>query len=236
MVIRNVVILLLFGLRINAQSLDSLNHKIIQKERFQTKEIVLPFSLMLVGVAINGNQDQSIKENVKRWRNKHLNNFKHHMDDYLQFLPYAAVYGLELGGMKSENDWKNRTAIVVKSHLINIGVCYILKHSISEIRPDGTQLSFPSGHTMEAFAGATMVSKEYGKRYKWVPYAAYGTASIVGVMRVANNKHYLSDVLFGAGLGILSTKIAYWTHQYKWNKNKQIQTWTDPLDGTVHVK
>jgi len=57
-----------------------------------------------------------------------------------------------------------------------------------------------------------------------MPYAAYGVASGVGLLRVANNKHYISDVLIGAGIGILSMKAAYWTHQYKWKKHvKQIE-------------
>ena len=71
-----------------------------------------------------------------------------------------------------------------------------------------------------------MLAIEYGEQHKWVPYAAYGVATTVGVMRMANNKHYISDVLFGAGLGILSMKAAYWTHQYKWNRPKSDR---DPL-------
>jgi membrane-associated phospholipid phosphatase len=43
----------------------------------------------------------------------------------------------------------------------------------------------------------------------------------IQALRIMNNKHYLSDVLIGAGIGILSTKISYWTHQYKWNKRKR---------------
>ena len=53
-----------------------------------------------------------------------------------------------------------------------------------------------------------------------MPYAAYGIAGSVGVMRMVNNRHYISDVLFGAGLGYLSMKLSYWTHQYKWNTKK----------------
>jgi hypothetical protein len=226
---------LLFTMSISSQTIDSLSKPDINtsKPTFNKKELIIPTSLMLAGILTNGNQDNSLKNEVKDWRNRALPNFRNHTDDILQFVPYMAVYGLELTGMKPKNDWKNRTAILVKSHLINIGICYILKKSVNETRPDGTALSFPSGHTAEAFAGATMVSMEYGKKYKWVPYAAFGTASVVGAMRIANNKHYLSDVLFGAGLGILSTKIAYWTHQYKLNK-KPNTSWTDPLNGEVH--
>jgi membrane-associated phospholipid phosphatase len=51
-----------------------------------------------------------------------------------------------------------------------------------------------------------------------MPYASYTVASSVGLLRVANNRHYISDVLVGAGIGYLSMKVAYWTHQYKWGK------------------
>ena len=130
--------------------------------------------------------------------------------------------------MKPRTDWQNRTAILIKGQIMNLGLVYFLKKSINQTRPDGTAFSFPSGHTANVFAGATMLSIEYGEHHKWVPYAAYGLASGVGVMRMVNNKHYISDVLFGAGLGILSMKAAYWTHQYKWNKPKPDR---DPLAG-----
>lgn len=91
------------------------------------------------------------------------------------------------------------------------------------MRPDGSSYtSLPSGHTAQAFLGASILAQEYQYRYPWMPYAAYGVASTVGVMRMMNNKHYISDVLVGAGIGILSTKIIYWTHQYKWgSKNRK---------------
>jgi hypothetical protein len=228
-----------FSINIFSQTKDSTASKDnfdFEKPVFHSKEIIVPATLMLAGVAINGNQDNSVKNQVKDWRNDKMPNFRTHIDDVLQFVPYISVYGLEMLGMRPENDWKNQTAIMVKSHIINLGICYIIKKSVKDTRPDNTALSFPSGHTAEAFAGATMVSMEYGKRYKWVPYAAFGTASVVGAMRIANNRHYFSDVLFGAGLGILSTKLAYWTHQYKWNKNSTPSTWTDPLDGKVYSK
>jgi membrane-associated phospholipid phosphatase len=60
--------------------------------------------------------------------------------------------------------------------------------------------SFPSGHSMVAFALATVVARRYGN-HKWVPYAAYGLASMVGFSRLTLNVHYLSDVVMGGALG-----------------------------------
>ena len=98
----------------------------------------------------------------------------------------------------------------------------LLKSAVSELRPDGSDhRSFPSGHTAQAFATATFLSEEYKERLPWMPYAAYTLAGSTGILRIANNKHYIGDVLFGAGLGLLSMKTAYWTHRYKWGKNKK---------------
>ena len=208
-----------------AQERDTL--KIENKPfEFKYKKTYIPIGLMISGVAVNGNGAESLKNEIVEEHNEHLFSFENHFDDYAQFSPFVALYGFELIGMKPRTDWQNRTAIMLKGQFVNLGMVYILKKTIKQTRPDGTAYSFPSGHTANAFAGATMLSIEYGENYKWVPYAAYGVATGVGIMRMANNKHYLSDVLFGAGLGIFSVKLAYWTHQYKWNRKKSEN---DPL-------
>lgn len=75
----------------------------------------------------------------------------------------------------------------------------------------GLSLSLiPSGHTATAFMTATMLTKEYGHRSPWVGIGAYSVATATGLMRMANNKHWLSDVLTGAGIGILSTEAGYY--------------------------
>ena len=70
--------------------------------------------------------------------------------------------------------------------------------------------SFPSGHTYMAFAGAELLRKEYGSDYPWRAIAGYTIATLVGLMRVRNNRHWVGDVLAGAGLGILTTDLVYW--------------------------
>lgn len=57
---------------------------------------------------------------------------------------------------------------------------------------------------------ATMLTKEYGHRSPWIGISAYSVATATGLMRMANNKHWLSDVLTGAGIGILSTELGYY--------------------------
>lgn len=202
-----------------AQQKDSLK---IENQRFdfRYKKLYVPAGLMISGIIADGRGKESLKNEIVEERNEHLFGFENHLDDYAQFFPFVAIYGFEIAGMKPRTDYKNRTAILVKGQLVNLGLVYILKKSLKETRPDGTAYSFPSGHTANVFAGATMLAIEYGEHHKWVPYVAYGVATTVGAMRMVNNKHYISDVLFGAGLGILSMKAAYWTHQYKWNQPK----------------
>ena len=198
---------------------------------FQYKMLYVPVGLMVSGIIADGQGKESLKNEIVEERNEHLFGFENHFDDYAQFLPFVAIYGFEIAGMNPKTDWKNRTAILMKGQILNLGLVYILKKSLHETRPDGTAYSFPSGHTANVFAGATMLSIEYEEHHKWVPYVAYAGASAVGVMRMVNNKHYISDVLFGAGLGILSMKAAYWTHQYKWNKPKSEK---DPYVGIIY--
>ena len=204
-----------------------------QRFDFKYKKLYVPVGLMASGIIFDGNGRESSKNEIVEERNEDLFGFENHLDDYLQLAPFVAIYGLEMAGMKPRTDWKNRTAILFKGQILNLGMVYFLKKTLKKPRPDGTAFSFPSGHTANVFAGATMLSVEYGEEYKWVPYVSYGVATTVGVMRIANNKHYISDVLFGAGLGILSMKAAYWTHQYKWNRPKSEK---DPYAGIIYQK
>ena len=60
--------------------------------------------------------------------------------------------------------------------------------------------SFPSGHGIGAFALATVIAHRY-HRHRWVPWAAYGAATLVSFSRVTLQSHFPSDVFAGAALG-----------------------------------
>lgn len=200
-------------------SVDTLQHP--AHTNFRSYQLLPPATLILSGILVNGNGCESIKNEIAEERNEHLKGFRTHIDDYLQFSPFVIAYGLDALGLKSRNDFANRTAILIKGELGMLSVTHLLKKHTHIQRPDrSNHASFPSGHTAQAFAAATFLSEEYRHRLRWMPYASYGIASSVGILRMANNKHYISDVLVGAGIGILSVKLAYWTHQYKWKKKK----------------
>lgn len=211
----------LLVLQTHAQQRDS----ILQTTplRFSPGQLYVPGVLMVSGIVLTGKSPHSPDRKVADSRNERIPDFHTHADDYLAFTPLALTYGFEAIGMRPKTDILNRSVIVLKSELLLLVSVGVLKNATHILRPDSSHHnSFPSGHTAQAFAGAALLSQEYGYRYKWVPWVAYGMATSVGVLRIANNKHYLSDVLMGAGLGILSTKAAYWTHRYKWGKKQNL--------------
>lgn len=197
------------------------------------RTVIAPVLFVAAGLAtLDGDNDDNYE--VQEERNRYIPNFRHHVDDYLQHSPIIVVYGLNWLGVKGKNDFANRTAILLKSEMMVAILTSSLKRITAVPRPDTKQMtSFPSGHTAQAFAAATFMAKEYGHKSVWYSIGAYTVATGVGAMRIMNNRHWVSDVLVGAGIGILSTNLVYFTHQYRWgNKNKRGQTIVMPsYDG-----
>ncbi|WP_321332481.1 phosphatase PAP2 family protein [uncultured Bacteroides sp.] len=131
-------------------------------------------------------------------------------DDYMQFVPAVAVYGLDFAGIKAKHNFRDRTMIMATSYLIMGVAVQGLKSTTHITRPDGSNKhSFPSGHTATAFAGAQILFKEYEDVSPWIGIGGYAVATATATMRVLNQKHWVSDVVTGAGIGILSTEISY---------------------------
>ncbi len=138
-------------------------------------------------------------------------NFHSEIDNYTQFSGIALTAGLKLAGVEGRSSWPRLFASSLASYAVMAGFVNGIKYTASELRPDeSTRNSWPSGHTATAFVGATILHKEYGlTRSPWYSVAGYSLATATGVMRVLNNRHWISDVLSGAGIGILSTELAY---------------------------
>jgi len=181
---------------------------------------------LLIGLGVYSAKCNKIinRYEVREERNEHMPNFHTKVDNYLMHAPVAIVYGLNIAGVKGKHDFRNRTLLLMKSEAIMAALTFSFKQITNEERPDGSnKLSFPSGHTAQAFATATFLAKEYGDQSVWYSIGAYGMATTVGAMRIMNNRHWVSDVLAGAGIGILSTNVAYLTHRYRWkNKNDNL--------------
>ena len=153
------------------------------------------------------------EKNAFKQQTKHslLTKFKTGIDDYTQFFGPAAVVGMKLGGYEGRSDWPRLLASAGMGYGIMALLVNTIKYTAKEVRPDGSSAnSWPSGHTATAFVGATLLHKEYGlTRSPWWSVAGYGVATATGVMRVLNNRHWISDVLSGAGIGILSGELGY---------------------------
>jgi hypothetical protein len=210
---------------------DSLQEKTFtfssQAEKKQSNllhAVKLPVTLIGLGTFTCINHNIINKYHIRDERNEHVPNFHTSIDNYMMHAPALIVYGLNAAGVKGKNDFRNRTLLLLKSEAIMFTLTFTLKSATGELRPDGSdRQSFPSGHTAQAFATATFLAKEYGDQSPWYTVGAYGMATAVGAMRILNNRHWVSDVLTGAGIGILSTNIAYLTHRYKWkNKNNKL--------------
>jgi membrane-associated phospholipid phosphatase len=118
-----------------------------------------------------------------------------------------------MAGIRGKHNFADRTILLGMSSLITTGSTFAIKSATNRLRPDGsTYNSFPSGHTAIAFMSAQFMWEEYHEVSPWYGVAGYAVAATTGALRIYNNRHWVSDVVAGAGLGILSTKAAYWMY------------------------
>ena len=92
-------------------------------------------------------------------------------------------------------------ADLLRAQLLSQGITAAVKMSVGRDRPDGTEFSFPSGHTSVTFASATVIQRHFGWK-AGIP--AYGVAAYVAASRINEQRHFLSDVAFGAAIGIVT--------------------------------
>ena len=190
----------------------SKTNKSVKAYKFMDDMTFVGVPLFFAGIAIKGDK-ANFRQN---YNNTHSNtrlitNFKTGIDDYTQFFGPVMTAGLKLGGVEGRSDWPRLLASAGMSYAIMAAFVNGIKYTASEMRPDGsTANSWPSGHTATSFVGATLLHKEYGlTRSPWYSVAGYSVATATGVMRILNNRHWISDVLSGAGIGILSTELGY---------------------------
>jgi hypothetical protein len=186
---------------------------ITQNLKFNYKSAIIPS--VFIGYGIIGIDNDALKrincdiqEGLKRKRDDNLK-----IDDVSQFVPSLSVYGLNALGIQGKNDFKDRTIILGTASLIMGSTVTVMKKLTAIERPDGSnKLSFPSGSTAISFMGAEFLYQEYKDVSIWYGISGYLVATGTGFLRLHNNKHWFTDVVTGAGIGILSTKIAYWIH------------------------
>ena len=192
------------------------NDTLREEEQFSSGERFLKSKFVAISgvpimLFIGGAVTWNYRKDIHDFRNRYLPDFHSNYDDYLQYGPAITALGLNLSGVKGRHQFGRATVNYAYSTAISSIVVRILKLSTHVLRPDGSAYnSFPSGHTTTAFMSATFLHKEYGQyvdpRYSILGYTmAIGT----GIGRQTNDRHWISDVLVGAGIGILSTEAAY---------------------------
>ena len=206
-----------------AQESDSISIPKPKKEQVFLRHFAMPMSF--VGLGVLGTVDKHIinRYKVRDFRNRNFPDFDHKADNYVQLAPIAGVYALDLLGFKGTNGWKQQSIYLGKAQLIMLACIKPLKKYTQVLRPDSSGYkSFPSGHTAQAFLAATFFQKEFGKKYPWASVGMYTLAAGVGVSRILNNRHWVSDVLAGAGIGMASVELSYLLHRKNHSKTKMM--------------
>lgn len=166
------------------------------------------------------------KYKVQKFVRSEFPDFRTYADDFLWAAPVVATFVLHFTPVKAKNDLLNSTILIVKSQLLAEILVQPVKYATKVLRPDSSSRnSFPSGHTARAFAAAKCFHKEFGENSIWYSIGGYSVAASVGILRILNNRHWITDVLAGAAAGIVATEIAYGTHQYKWMKKNMTVAW-----------
>ncbi len=220
-ILNNTLLIILFFNLWNVKSQSLNNQKINVSSKFTDtiksksifKRSIVPVSLIGLGVFVNKSHfERQLQTDL---RNKVGNNYNLPIDDYLQFVPVAEMYMADIYGLKAKNHWFDQTKYLFISNLISSTITHGLKRITQKTRPNGSPNSFPSGHTTLAFTNAAVLYNEFEDSSPILAYSGYAFATTTGAFRMINNKHWLSDVLVGAGVGILATELVYYFEPLK---------------------
>lgn len=176
-------------------------------------KIIAALILLFLGIQHSDAQYSSNRfdGDINSLRNGTLQDFRLYYDDYLQYSPAGLMLAMKICGYESRSSWPRMLASGALSTAITATTVNVLKYSVKRPRPDGSKSnSFPSGHTATAFMTATMLHKEYGWRSPWFSIGGYTVATVTGVSRILNNKHWMTDIAAGAAIGIGSVHLAYY--------------------------
>jgi membrane-associated phospholipid phosphatase len=198
-----------------AQVPDSLPFIVKNSEKsFPARQVIsmaAPALMVTYGaVSLKSGALLKLDNNVKTWL--HEKQYVTHilLSDYMQFSPAVAAFGMKIAGVESTHSLRDMTVLCALSNILESVTVHTLKRTLSRMRPDGSSdNSFPSGHTASAFVAAEFLHQEYKDKSVWISIGGYTAATLTGALRILNNRHWLSDTVAGAGIGILSVKAVY---------------------------
>lgn len=213
---RIILIMLLLCAASGVSAADSLSCDVQRRctfddgHRLRAVDIVMPAALVGVSALYIENGWMVRQKRAVRYALVPKDRRKMHADDYVQYSPVVAVYGLNLAGVRGRHSFKDRTIMLAMSYATMGIIVNTMKLAISERRPDvSTRNSFPSGHTATAFMGAQFLYEEYKSVSPLIAWSGFVVAPLTAYLRVYNDRHWINDVVAGACIGIVSTKLAY---------------------------
>lgn len=182
--------------------------------RFRATDLIAPAAMIGVGVAgleWKGLKKVNAKVTDALWGDGHG---KIRIDNITEYLPAVGSYALNLCGVKGLHDYVDLTIITATAYLMMATIVYPVKDFVHAPRPGGAEgfNSFPSGHSAWAFTGAEIMRREYWHVSPWIGVAGYVVATGTAFLRLYNGAHWLTDVVAGAGIGILCAEAAYWLY------------------------
>ncbi|MBO7119428.1 MAG: phosphatase PAP2 family protein [Bacteroidaceae bacterium] len=135
----------------------------------------------------------------------------HRWEDYgVALTPLAATWIMKICGVKSRSTTRRMLTANAAALGLTVGISQVLRWNVREERPDerGSN-SFPSVHASLAYMGATVLSREYGHISPWITIGGYTVATGTQMLRIGHNAHWMNDIFMGAGIGVVSTHVAY---------------------------
>lgn len=178
------------------------------RDRLLRPEVIVPAAVG-AGMIVAGAAGHSA---TPSWRFADASSKKASFDavEVLQYAPLAFPWIMKAAGSPTRSGWGRMAVSQGLATAIMGATVYTLKHTVDSPRPDHSDdRSFPSGHAAWAFMGATMTARELGWRSPWYTVGAYTLATGIAVQRVIDNRHFPTDVVAGAGIGILSAQMGY---------------------------
>ena len=125
--------------------------------------------------------------------------------------PLATAWILRAAGVESRSSLRRMATATGVSLALAGGLTLGLNHFIDEMSPDESSAhALPSGHAALAFTSATLLSREYGHYSPWVSIGSYTCATASQALRLYHHRHWINDIFVGAGIGIVSTNLAYY--------------------------
>lgn len=226
--LKNIVLAIcciFLSVQVNAQNVFINDSSIItySPENGTDKEVKIGYKTFILPAVFIGYGALALQNNTLNRLNVSIKNeisdkypaFHSNLDNLLPVVPAATVFGLQAMGIRGKNSWKNEAIIYATAIGISLSFVMPVKYLTHSERPDGSNFhSFPSGHTTIAFASAEFLRREYQCVSPWIGVAGYAVATSTGALRMLNNKHWFSDVVAGAGVGIAATTLSYIIYEH----------------------